>query len=55
MALHRAALGRGISVAPGPMFSARSDYRNCIRLNYGHPWSDRLARAVATLGKLARA
>jgi DNA-binding transcriptional MocR family regulator len=55
MQLHRAALARGISIAPGPMFSARRDYANCIRLNYGHPWDERVAQAVATLGRLARA
>ncbi|RYF38775.1 MAG: PLP-dependent aminotransferase family protein, partial [Comamonadaceae bacterium] len=36
--LHQAALERGISIAPGPMFSARRRFGNCIRLNCGHPW-----------------
>lgn len=54
LALHEAALARGISVAPGPIFSARRDFRHCLRLNGGHPWSARLEDAVQTLGMLAR-
>ncbi|WP_454721107.1 MULTISPECIES: aminotransferase-like domain-containing protein [Cupriavidus] len=55
LALHRAALEHGIGIAPGPIFSARQGYRNCIRLNYGHLWSDAVENAVVTLGALARA
>ena len=33
--LYRRALQRGINFAPGPMFSASGEYRNCMRLNYG--------------------
>jgi DNA-binding transcriptional MocR family regulator len=54
MKLHRAALARGISIAPGPMFSARNEHRNCVRLNYGHPWTERTSQAIATLGRLVR-
>jgi len=53
--LHRQALALGISIAPGPMFSARRAFANCIRLNYGHPWEARIAAAVETLGKLVSA
>lgn len=53
--LHRQALSLGISVAPGPMFSARREFRNCLRLNYGHPWDARTEAAVATLGRLIAA
>ncbi|EHP39898.1 MocR family transcriptional regulator [Cupriavidus basilensis OR16] len=55
LALHRAALEQGIGIAPGPIFSARQGYRNCIRLNYGHLWSDAVEAAVAKLGQLAKA
>lgn len=54
LALYEAALAHGISVAPGPIFSARRDFRHCLRLNYGHPWDARLEDAVHTLGVLAR-
>ncbi len=53
LALHRRALSLGISVAPGPMFSAQRAFRNFIRLNYGHPWTERSEAAIATLGRLA--
>ena len=52
--LHRLALAQGISIAPGPMFSAKRAFRNCIRLNYGHAWDARSAQAVAVLGALAK-
>lgn len=52
MSLHRLAIERGISVAPGPLFSARHGFENCIRLNYGHPWSPRIDEAIRTLGEL---
>ena len=38
LAVHREALSLGVSVAPGPIFSARHEFSNCLRLNYGHPW-----------------
>ena len=53
LALHEAALAHGISVAPGPIFSARRQFRHCLRLNYGHPWDARFEAAMQTLGALA--
>lgn len=50
--LHRMALDQGISIAPGPIFSAKKEFGNCIRLNFGHPRSEALQQAVATLGHL---
>lgn len=47
------ALTQGISIAPGPIFSAARRFQNCIRLNYGHPWSPDLEKSMATLGKIA--
>ena len=52
--LHARALAHGISVAPGPIFSAKPRFANCIRMSCGYPWSDLLAHAVRTLGRLAR-
>ncbi|HEX5048112.1 MAG TPA: PLP-dependent aminotransferase family protein [Gammaproteobacteria bacterium] len=51
--LHRLALERGISIAPGPIFSPKREYRRCVRLNCGHPWSTELDRTVRTLARLA--
>jgi DNA-binding transcriptional MocR family regulator len=47
------ALRVGITITPGPVFSARLALRNCLRLNCSHPWSERLERAIASLGQLA--
>jgi DNA-binding transcriptional MocR family regulator len=47
------ALDRGIAIAPGPIFSARQRFTNCIRISTGHPWSPRIERAIATVGELA--
>jgi len=55
LALHRQALARGISVAPGPIFSASGQFGNALRLNYGHPWNPGQADAIRTLGDMARA
>jgi DNA-binding transcriptional MocR family regulator len=52
MALHRLAIEQGISFAPGPLFSASHAFKNCIRLNFGHPWTQQLDDAIKTLSKL---
>ncbi|NMO18374.1 PLP-dependent aminotransferase family protein [Pyxidicoccus fallax] len=55
LALHAKALEAGVSIAPGPIFSARPDsYRNFVRLSCGHPWTPRIEGAMSTLGSLAR-
>lgn len=54
LALQRAALGEGISLAPGPLFSAHGGFRTSLRLNSGQPWTPALAAAVARLGELIR-
>ncbi|HXE41274.1 MAG TPA: PLP-dependent aminotransferase family protein [Azonexus sp.] len=52
LAVHQQALAHGISTAPGPIFSAKSEYRNCLRLNFGHPESAAQQEAIAQLGQL---
>jgi DNA-binding transcriptional MocR family regulator len=51
--LHQQALAVGISIAPGPIFSAKQRFENFIRLSCGHPWTPRLEHALMTLGRLA--
>ena len=51
--LYHKAVEKNISVVPGPLFSPKRDYRNFIRLNCGYPWTDRIERAMITLGQLA--
>lgn len=53
MELHASALEKKINIAPGTIFSASGAYSNFIRLSCGDPWSERIDRAVATLGRLA--
>lgn len=53
--LHRAALAEGISIAPGPIFSAKREFAHFLRLNFGHPEEQRQVSAIARLGQLIRA
>jgi DNA-binding transcriptional MocR family regulator len=50
--LFQLALAQGISLAPGPIFSATRRFGNCARLNYGHPWSTENEQAMAVLGRI---
>lgn len=50
--LFRLALDQGISLAPGPIFSATRRFGNCARLNYGHPWDAQSEQAMAVLGRI---
>lgn len=53
VALFDTAIGAGISVAPGPIFSPNGRFCNFLRLSHGHPWNDRIEAAVAWLGQAA--
>jgi DNA-binding transcriptional MocR family regulator len=50
----RTALASRIGIMPGVVFSAKGDYRNYIRLNFGVGWSGDVAAALARLGRLVR-
>ncbi|MEO7775035.1 MAG: PLP-dependent aminotransferase family protein [Steroidobacteraceae bacterium] len=50
LALHAALLQKGISIAPGPIFSPRREFRNCVRINCGHPWTVDFDAAIGELG-----
>ena len=50
--LYHAALAERISVLPGAIFSATGRYKNYIRINCGHRWSEAHDRALLTLGRL---
>jgi DNA-binding transcriptional MocR family regulator len=53
--LYRRALAEGISIAPGPLFSAREKYRHFVRLNFAQGWNDRTVGALVRLGQLVGA
>ncbi len=49
--LYADAVNEGITIAPGPIFSASGKFRNCLRLNAAM-WSEKIEHAIATLGRL---
>jgi DNA-binding transcriptional MocR family regulator len=53
--LYEEALRKGISIAPGTIFTTTGDkFSNCIRLNAAF-WSERIEQALETLGEMAEA
>ena len=52
MTLTSLALQEGITIAPGPIFTAQHRYRSCLRLNAAY-YSEATAPALQTLGRLA--
>ena len=54
LALYERALTRKISIAPGPIFSPRGKFANCIRLNCSMKWSGELDHALRILGELTQ-
>jgi DNA-binding transcriptional MocR family regulator len=52
LTLYERAMEIGISVAPGPLFSAQGKYSNCLRLNAAC-WSPSVEEALEKLGRLA--
>lgn len=51
-ALAQRALKKGVSIAPGPIFSASGRYGNFIRVSCARQWDARLERALVTLANL---
>lgn len=52
--LFQMALAQGISLAPGPIFSATQRFTHCVRLNFGHPWSVQSEAAMELLGRMVK-
>jgi DNA-binding transcriptional MocR family regulator len=52
VALARRALRKGVSIAPGPIFSASGKFGNFIRLSSARVWDARLEKALVQLAKL---
>lgn len=46
------AVAEKISIAPGPIFSAKKRFQNFIRLSCGTPWSEATDQALLKLGQL---
>lgn len=52
LTLYERARKDGMTLAPGPIFSARRRYRNFVRINCA-TWSDQVESAIQRLGRLA--
>ena len=50
--LHQQALAQGISLAPGPIFSAKREFTHYLRLNFGHPDQGQQENAIRILGEM---
>ncbi len=53
LTLYRQALAARIGIAPGPLFSAKQRFGNCIRLSFANPWTAEIEQAVMHVGRLA--
>lgn len=45
-------LKEGITLTPGPLFSASGQFSNCLRLSFAHPWNEGRLRALHALPRL---
>jgi DNA-binding transcriptional MocR family regulator len=52
--VYRRALGQGISITPGDVFSARGRFRNHLRLSCGHPCTEEVMGALEEIGQICR-
>ncbi|MFS7194512.1 PLP-dependent aminotransferase family protein [Rahnella inusitata] len=50
--IYQLALAKGVSIAPGTMFSADERFRHCIRINTSFEWGPHTARAISVLAAL---
>ena len=48
----RDALARGVGLPPGPLFSVREAFRNCIGLNLSFPWTADAKARLKAIGEL---
>lgn len=52
--LRTEAMKHNISIVPGKIFSASSNYSNCIRISFGKPWGKDVDDGLIILGKLIK-
>lgn len=53
MTFYKAALEKGISIAPGPIFSPSNRFPHAFRLSVGCKLTSEIQRAIQTLGRIA--
>src|SRR5437667_6156252 len=49
LTVYHQAMAARISIAPGPIFSAKQKFENFIRINCGNPWSETIETAIRKL------
>lgn len=54
MAACRDALARGVGLPPGPLFSVREHFNNCLGLNLSFPWTAEAEARLKAIGELLR-
>lgn len=52
--IHKSALKHNIGIAPGQIFSSQGQFKNCFRISFGLPWSEKVDAGLKTLGELVR-
>jgi DNA-binding transcriptional MocR family regulator len=52
--LYELSIQQKISFAPGSMFTLQKQYNNCLRLNYGLVWNEKVENSLKMLGRLAK-
>lgn len=52
--LYHACIQKGISIAPGPIFTRNMEMTNYIRLNFSHQWTPAIEQAVKDVGIIAK-
>lgn len=52
--IYREALKHKISITPGQIFSAQSDYSNYFRISFGTPYNESIDQAMKRLGELVK-
>ena len=51
--LYHACIQKGISIAPGPIFTRKMEMTNYMRLNFSHQWTPAIEQAVKDVGVTA--
>jgi DNA-binding transcriptional MocR family regulator len=52
--LFRLSRAENVALAPGPLFTSTSRFRNCLRLSFGLAWTPAIDDALARVGRIAR-
>lgn len=51
--LYDLAIKKGVSIAPGGLFTLQNQFANCMRLNYGMPWNGQIDQGLKNLADIA--